>query len=101
MPGHMTELEKNKKYYLVAEAGRNPSNGKRKRITKTYKGTKKQAQNELSRMELELEKGTYIQPSKLTFGKFCKDWMEDYGKIRLSPTTHRRYDQILRLRVIP
>lgn len=55
----------------------------------------------MARLIAELEKGTYIEPSKLTFGDYLRDWLKAREGDNLSPTTLQRYSQIIELRAIP
>jgi integrase len=100
MPGHL-EKRSEKSWTIVIEAGRDPATGKRKRIKRAFQGTKREAEKEMARLIAEIEKGSYIEPSKLTFGEYLQEWLLDYGANNLSPTTRRRYGQIINLRVIP
>nr|WP_277998841.1 N-terminal phage integrase SAM-like domain-containing protein [Moorella sulfitireducens] len=43
----------------------------------------------------------YVEPTKLKFGEYLEQWLENYGRTRLAPTTYRRYSQVINLRVIP
>lgn len=99
MPGHLEKRSKNS-WTIVIDIGRDPATGKRKRIYRAFQGTKRDAEKEMARLIAEIEKGTYVEPAKLTFGEYLQRWLNDY-KVRLSPTTQRRYQQILNLRVIP
>ncbi|SFR15428.1 tyrosine-type recombinase/integrase [Desulfoscipio geothermicus] len=100
MPGHLEKRNKGS-WTIVIETGRDPATGKRKRLYQAFKGTKKEAEKEMARLITEIEKGTYIDPSDMTFGQFATMWLDDYGKLKLAPTTYRRYKQIIDLRVVP
>jgi len=100
MPGHIEQISKGS-WTIIVEAGRDPATNKRKRIKKAFHGRKEEAKKEMARLIAELEKGTYIEPSGLTLAQYIKSWMEDYGKLKLSPTTYRRYSKIVDLRLIP
>lgn len=100
MPGHLEKRSK-KSWTIVIEAGRDPATGKRKRIKRAFQGTKREAEKEMARLIAELEKGTYIEPAKLTLGEYLQEWLDECEIRNLSPTTIRRYTQIVKLRVIP
>ncbi|MCG0275623.1 MAG: site-specific integrase [Thermosediminibacteraceae bacterium] len=100
MPGHLEKRGKNT-WKIVIELGRDPETKKRKRLVRTFKGPKREAEIELAKLISEYEKGLLLD-TKITFGEYLKKWLEDYPKVkRLSPTTVRRYSQIINLRVIP
>lgn len=65
MPGHL-EKRSPKSWTIVIDVGREPATGKRKRIYQAFNGTKKDAEKEMARLLTELEKGLFIEPSKLT-----------------------------------
>lgn len=100
MAGHIKKHGPGK-WLITVEAGKDPGTGKRKRIRRVFEGKKADAERELARLVAEAEKGTFLDTSKMTFGEYLTAWLEDYGSIRLSPTTQRRYSQIINLRVIP
>lgn len=96
--GHL-EKRSAKSWTIVIDLGR--VGGKRKRIKRAFAGNKRDAEKELARLITEYEKGTVVEPTKLTFGEFLKTWLADYGAARLSATAQNRYRQIIELRVIP
>jgi len=100
MPGHLEKRSKSS-WTIVVEAGRDPVTGKRKRIKKAFRGTKREAQKEMAKIIAQVEKGTYVEPSKLTFGEYLKNWIENYGRTNISATTFRRYKQIIYSRIVP
>ena len=73
-------------YQLIIETSAG-KDGKRNRIYKTVKGTKKQAEAVLRQTIVEIETQTYISPSKLT----VKDWMNLYIIWKRSVTTIEGY----------
>lgn len=48
-----------------------------------------------------MQKGEYIEPSKLTFSEFVDRWLKNYAEGNLAPKTLFRYKQILKTRVLP
>jgi integrase len=64
-------------------------------------GTKKDAQNELTKLLHSLQTGTYVEPTKLTVGEYLRRWLADYAKTNVSPKTYERYEEIARLHLIP
>lgn len=86
---------------LIVSRGRGPD-GKRIQYKKTVKAkSKRQAEKLLAEFVTEVEKGQYIEPSKLTFADFVDRWLKDYGEKNLAPKTLFRYRQILETRIIP
>lgn len=72
------------------------------RKTKTiHAASKKEAEKELAKFIAEIEKGQFIEPTKLTFADFTYRWLRDYAEKNLAPKTVFRYKQILKSRVLP
>ncbi|PWA12078.1 site-specific integrase [Pueribacillus theae] len=88
-------------YRLIASGGRGPD-GKRIKHTKTIKApSDREARKELAKFVAEIQKGQYIEPSKLSLAEFAARWVRDYGEKNLSPTTLKRYREYLNSRILP
>jgi integrase len=74
--------------------------GKRRRKWHSFKGTKRQAQTECSRLITEMESGEYVEPSKVTVSEFFVRWLR-HIKPNVSPKTHERYGDLLNKNVAP
>ena len=80
-------------YQIVFELGVDPVTGKRQRIFKTVKGTKKQAQAVMDKMKVELERGYYYDPSNMKLEDWMKQWLDNYlPNIEATTRTHYRDD---------
>lgn len=102
MNGHIRKRQnvKGVSWQIVIELGVD-NKGKRKRICKTIKGTKKEAQKLMNKMLNDLNTGTYIEPSKINLAKFLRDWLETYVKPNLSPNTTAGYRVNVENHIIP
>lgn len=102
MNGHLEKRAKGT-YQIIIDLGRETVEGKvkRKRITKTVQGNKKAAEKELIRILGELERGTYIEPSKMTLGEYLDYWRETYAKPNLAPSTLDSYCRIIETHLKP
>ena len=69
------EGKKGTSYLLKYEAGRHPATGKRKTAYATVNGTKKEAQTELRRLLDSVDKGSHVDPSKMTVGEWLAQWL--------------------------
>jgi integrase len=95
------EKTKSGKYRLFASAGQGPG-GKRKRLTKTVEArSDREAEKLLAQFVAEVERGQYIEPSKITFKEFTERWIKNYAEKNLAPKTLFRYKQMLETRVFP
>ncbi|MDA8235953.1 MAG: tyrosine-type recombinase/integrase [Clostridia bacterium] len=99
MAGHLQKRSKNS-WTIYIEMGRD-TEGKRKRLCRAFKGTKKEAEKEMARLLLEIDSGQYIEPTKLTFGDYLLNWLTDYGKSNLANTTYYSYQKIIEKHIIP
>lgn len=75
--------------------------GKRNRPTKTVKCKEKDVEKQLALFIAEVEKGQYIEPSKLTLEEFSKRWIRDYADKNLAPMTRAGYLAKLEKRILP
>jgi hypothetical protein len=74
--------------------------GKRNQKSLTVRGTKKQAEAELSRKLAEIESGGFINPGNLNVPEYLERCLRHVG-IKTSAKTHERYDEIVRLAITP
>ncbi|MCL6560226.1 MAG: site-specific integrase [Firmicutes bacterium] len=86
---------------LNAPGGTGPD-GKRVVYRKTVEAkSKREAEKLLAEFVAEVQKGQYVEPSKLTFAEFVERWLKNYAEKNLAPKTLFRYKQILESRVLP
>jgi integrase len=86
--------------FLIAIDHGRDAKGNRIRKWTTFKGTKRQAQNECARLITELKTGNYLEPSKTTVARYLEHWLTDM-KARVSRKTHERYCEICRNNIAP
>ncbi len=99
MRGHIKKRAKDS-WSIVLDLGRDAT-GKRKQKWSTVRGTKKEAQAELSRLLNEINTGEYIEPSRMLVSEYLKRWLKDYAEPSVSPKTSERYAQIIRDNINP
>lgn len=98
MKGHIRERSPGRWAIIVDLHGQ--ESGKRRRKWHSFRGTKREAQVECSRLISALSGGAYIEPTKVTLGQFLDRWLH-HMKSRVSPRTHERYGEIVRKNVNP
>jgi integrase len=83
------------------DVGRDPVTGRR--ITKyvTIRGTKRQAQQELTRLQAQRDEGSYIEPTKMTVAQYLRHWLEADAERRVAGKTAARYRGIVEKNIIP
>jgi integrase len=96
--GHIRERSPG--YWAIVLDMRDPETGKRRRKWHSFKGTKRKAQVECSRLISELSGGLYIEADKITVRQFLDRWLE-HIKSQVSPRTHERYDEIVKKNLNP
>jgi hypothetical protein len=74
--------------------------GQRKRKWHSFRGTKRQAQDECAKLIAALKAGSYVELSKENVAAYLERWLADV-KSRVSPRTHERYAQLLRKNIVP
>jgi integrase len=62
---------------------------------------RREAEKLLAEFVIEVEKGMFIEPTRLTFNDFSERWLRDYGEQNLAPKTLHRYKQLLETRIFP
>jgi integrase len=80
-------------------AGRDPVTGKQRQISRTIRGSKRNAQKVLNEMAVEADRGRFTGTST-TFAQLSERWL-DLAKGDLSPTTLRRYQNLLKNHILP
>jgi integrase len=98
MKGHIRERSPGR-WAIILDTP-DSANGKRKRKWHSFRGTKRQAQEEYARLIAELRGGTYIEPSKITVAQHLERWL-NHVKSQISPRTYERYCEIARKNIAP
>ncbi len=99
MKGHLTKRS-NGSWSIVIDLGRDPA-GKRKQAWRTVRGTKKQAQEELTRLLHQMQTGVHVEAHRLTVHEYLERWLQAYAKPNLAAKTYLRYAVICRGHLIP
>jgi hypothetical protein len=91
MKGHIVERSPGR-WAIILDLY-DPATGERRRKWHSFKGTKRQAQTECSRLITQMEEGLYVEPQKLTLAQFLERWLE-HIRPNVAPKTYERYWQI-------
>ncbi|MCQ6281594.1 tyrosine-type recombinase/integrase [Bacillus sp. EB600] len=70
----------NGKWAYTVSCGIEPLTKKPKQITKSSFATKKEATSAARKVEAEVENGTFLKETKMTFESFAKDWIKVYAQ---------------------
>jgi integrase len=86
---------------LKFDLGRDPISGKRLTRYVTFRGTKREAQAELTRLLNTKNEGTYIDPTKMNMAEYLDHWLAADVDRRLSAKTASRHRQIVKHQIAP
>jgi integrase len=92
--------ERSPGHWAIILDQRDPATGKRKRKWHSFKGTKRAAQIECSRLVTAMNGGTYLEPNKITVAAFLSRWL-DHIKSQVSPKSFERYSGLVNQNIIP
>jgi integrase len=98
--GHIRQQGKGS-WELKFDLGRDPLTGKR--ITKyaTFRGTKRKAQEELTRLLAQRNEGSYVDPTKMTVAEYLHHWITSDIDRRVAARTAARHRGIVEKNIIP
>jgi integrase len=77
-----------------------PASGKRRIATKTVRGSRKVAEQELRRALKALDDGEHVEPNRMTVRVWLARWLETI-RHELSPKTYERYSEIVNNFLVP
>jgi integrase len=77
-----------------------PATGKRRVVTASVKGTRKDAARELRRLLRSLDTGEHVDPTRLTVRDWLTTWLAAVRE-EVSPKSHERYAEIARHFLMP
>ncbi|NQV22123.1 MAG: site-specific integrase [Rhodospirillales bacterium] len=100
MKGHIRKRGL-KSWAIKVELPRDPVTGKRRTKWHTVRGTKRQAEIELTRLLHEINTGQYAEPSRMSVAQYLEHWLETYAQHNVSGKTFERYEQIVRSHLVP
>jgi integrase len=79
-----------------------PATGKRKWRSVTIRGTKKQAEAELTRLLRDMDTGTFTAPTRITIREFLDKWLTDYVAVHVpKESTREGYARKVRNHILP
>ena len=100
MQGHLRKRSKDS-WTVVVELGRDAVTGKRRQLWRTVRGTKRDAEALLVQLLHQRETGVDAPPGRLSVRDYLDQWLAVYVQPNTAPKTFRRYEQLLRVHVVP
>ena len=95
--GHISQRSTGS-WRLVVSAGVDPSTGKVRQRTKTVRGSRREAERELTALLREVDQGIVTDPGRATVDSYLERWLEHVAT-RVRPRTHERYASLTRRHV--
>ena len=80
--------------------GKDPVTGKRRTATATVRGTRKDAERELTRLLRARDTEEHVDPTRMTVQQWLETWL-DTVRSEVSPKAHERYNEIVHCYLIP
>jgi integrase len=71
------------------------------RFAVTFRGTRVEAQRELRRLLQGADEGEHVAPNRITLNQWSQQWLALLGRGLVSARTRERYQELLRLYVLP
>jgi integrase len=87
-------------WQLKFDLGRDPITQKRTTKYVSFKGNKRQAQTELTRLLAQRDAGSYVDPTKMTVVEYLQHWLSIVER-RVGRRTAARYRQIVEKNITP
>lgn len=100
MRGHIFRRSKTS-WTIKHDIAPDPETGRRRTRQVAVKGTKRDAERELTRILGEIERGGYVEPTRMTVGEWLVLWLSDYAPSKVSAKTLERYAEILHAHLRP
>ncbi len=100
MRGHITKRGKSS-WSIVIPLGRDPATGKRRQKWITVKGTKRDAERQLTELLHRSETGMPLDAGKETMAEFMQRWLKEYADVETREKTAMYYRTVNRLYIRP
>ncbi len=97
----MTIKKVGKSWSFRIEAGTDPKTGKRKQVYRSGFKTKREAQEEMIKLQNEIDEGIFIEPSKDLFKDFITIWVNSTYKSEVQITSFEKAQTVIRVHLIP
>ncbi len=87
-------------FFEVVMEFRDPATGNRVQRSKSFR-KEREAKKYFAAYQVEQEKGTDVQPSRLTLAELAQQWLHNYAKPHVGAKTYVDYEATIRIHVIP
>ena len=90
----------NGSWTIQVYSGKDPETGRKRYVSRTVRGSKKDAETALANLIRAQETGLDLSAARLTVAAFLDRWLQ-VSRNRVKPRTHFRYGELVRLHVNP
>lgn len=80
---------------IRVDAGRDPVSGRRRQVTRTVRGTEREAQEALTRLLVEMGEERHQGTGDVTLGALCSDWLA-HARSNMEPNTAAEFEGSIR-----
>ena len=92
--------KKGSTYFVVIDTPRGASGGRRQKWIRAGR-TKREAEAKRNELAYEQDRGTLVEPSKITLAEFLEHWLEAAARPTVEPKTFQVYEDIVRKKISP
>jgi integrase len=97
--GHVEPYKNRKNHFrITVELGKDPKTKKRKRLKRSFKGTKRAANAELRKLLDEVEKGFHFEPADYTLSEYLEKWLAAHS---VDESTRENYKIVIDKQIVP
>lgn len=100
MRGNITRRGK-ASWRIKFDLGTDPVTGKRLTQVETVRGTKREAQTELTKRLNQIDEGSFVERSAVTVADYAHHWMTAIAPSKTSAKTRERYGEFVEHHIIP
>jgi integrase len=87
-------------WQISVSAGFDPVTGRRRQVWRTVRGSKRDAERELTRLQREVDGGTFADSGRLTLAAYLARYL-DHAANRVRASTLQRYRELMNRHVLP
>lgn len=100
MQGYVRQRAKGS-WTVVINLGPDPVTGKRRQLTRTVRGSRREAEAHCVQLLHERDTGLHQSPNRITVAEYLRHWLAAYAEPNTAPRTYARYEEIIRVHLIP
>jgi len=100
MRGHIEQRSAGS-WTIQVSGGFSETTGRRIRVTRTVKGSRRDAERELTKALRDVDQGLVAEPGRTTLKTYLEDRWLPHAATRVRPATHERYCSLMRRHVEP